>query len=144
MERKQYMASCKSIAAKRYLRRLIVVMLVYMVTVFVTLHILYHGRTSLPAAIGLAAIPSLPLVSLIVVVALYLREEKDEFQRELFIQTLLWGAGLTLALTSFWSFLHLFGHVPPVDGFHVFIIFWFGVGLSSIPINRYYRGGTDE
>ncbi len=138
------MASCKSPAAKRYLRRLIFAVLAYMAAVFLTMHWLFHGRLPLPAAVGLALIPSIPLVAIIAIVGLYLKEEKDEFQRELFIQSLLWGTGATLAVSSFWSFLHLFAYVPPVDGFHVFVMFWLFVGLSAVPLNRYYRGGNDE
>lgn len=134
----------QSQAARRYLRRLAISAVLYMVSVFVTFHILYHGRLALPAAIGLAIIPSIPIVAMIAVVGLYLKEEKDEFQRDLVIQSLLWGAGGTLALTSFWSFVHIFAHrVPPVDGFHVFVLFWVLVGLSAIPLRRYY-GGSGE
>jgi hypothetical protein len=138
------MASCKSPAAKRYLRRIIIAVLAYMAAVFLTFHVLFHGKLPLPAAIGLALIPSIPLVAIIVIVGIYLKEEKDEFQRELFIQSLLWGTGATLAITSFWSFLHLFAHVPAVDGFHVFVLFWTFTGLAGWPLNRYYRGGSDE
>ena len=123
----------KSKARGRYLRRLAIASLCYIVACFVTLHILYHGRVSLPAAIGLATVPSVPIVAMIVIVGLYLKEEKDEFQRDLVIQSLLWGAGGTLGVTSFWSFLHIFGRVPPVDGFHVFVLFWIFVGISAIP-----------
>ncbi len=134
----------KSQAARRYLRRLAISALAYMLSVFVTFHILYHGRVPLLAAIGLAAIPSIPIIAMIAVVGLYLKEETDEFQRDLVIQSLLWAAGGTLALTSFWSFVHLFAHrVPPVDGFHVFVLFWLLVGLSALPLRRYY-GGTGE
>jgi len=138
------MPFCKSPAEKRYVVRQLIAALVYLLATFVTIHILWHGRTRLTPAIILAGIPSIPLVAMIAIVALYLKEEKDEFQRELYIQSLLWGMGVTLALTSFWSYLHLFSHVPPVDGFHVFIIFWFAQGLSTVPIRRYYGGGSGE
>ncbi len=134
----------KSKAARRYLRRVAIATAFYLVAVFTTLHIVHHGRVALPEAIGLAMIPSLPIVAVIAIVGLYLKEEKDEFQRELFIQSLLWGTGATLAVTSFWSFLHIFGRVAPVDGFHVFIMFWLFVGLSDYPLRRYYGGGSCE
>jgi hypothetical protein len=131
-------------AAKRYLIRLLIAVTVYVIAVFVTMHLLYHGRLPLPAAIGLATIPSIPIVAMIVIVGLYLKEETDEFQRELFIKCLLWGTGGTLAITSFWSFLHIFAHVPAVDGFHVFVLFWTLVGLAGLPLHLYYRGDGDE
>ena len=133
----------RSAAANRYLRRSAITAVAYLAAVFITLHILWHGKLPLPEAVGLASIPSVPLIGFIVIVALYLKEEKDEFQRELYIQSLLWGAGCTLALTSFWSYLHLFARVPAVDGFHVFIMFWLFVALSAFPLRLYY-GGTGE
>ena len=130
----------KSQAARRYLRRLLIATLTYLVSVFVAFHVLYHGRLPLAAATGLALIPSIPIVAIITVVGLYLREEKDEFERDLVIKSLLWGTGGTLSVTSFWSFLHIFARVPAVDGFHVFVMFWLFVGLSSLPLRRYYGG----
>ena len=130
-------------ASRRYLGRLAIASVVYVISVYVTLHILHHGRAPLSTALGLAVIPSIPIVAIIIINGLYLKEEKDDFQRELFIQSLLWGAGVTLALSSFWSFVHLFAHFPPVDGFHVFIIFWLVVGISAA-ILRHKNGAADE
>jgi xanthosine utilization system XapX-like protein len=135
--------SNRSPAARRYLRRTLIATAIYVVTVFLTFHVFHHGRVPLPAAFALATLPSIPLVAIIAIVGIYLKEEKDEFQRELFIQSLLWGAGATLAITSFWSFVHLFSHFPPVDGFHVFVLFWIFVGISAIPLRRYYGGSGD-
>ena len=135
----------KSLALRRYLMRLTIASAVYVLTVFLAVHVLHHqGRMAILPAAGLALLPSIPIVAIIAIVGLYLKEEKDEFQRELYIKSLLWGTGATLAITSFWSFLHLFGRVPPVDGFHVFLLFWIFVGLSSYPLRRYYSGGSGE
>ncbi len=134
----------QSPARRRYLLRVAVASAIYVLTVFLAIHVLAHQHMSMPFAIALAVFPSLPIVAIIAIVGLYLKEEKDEFQRELFIQSLLWGTGATLAVTSFWSFLHLFARVPPVDGFHVFILFWLFVGLSGYPLHRYYGGGSGE
>jgi hypothetical protein len=128
---------------RRYLLRMAGTSLLYIVAVFLSFHVLYHGRLPLPAALGLALIPSIPLILMIVVVALYLKEEKDDFQRELFIRALLWGTGVTLALTSFWSFVHLFAHFPPVDGFHVFVLFWVVDGVAALVL-RLRNGVSNE
>ena len=139
------MAFCKrSPAVKRYLLRLLIAVTTYVIAVALTMHLLFHGKLPVLAAMGLALIPSLPLVAIIAIVGLYLKEEKDDFQRELFIQTLLWATAGTLAITSFWSFVHIFARVPPVDGFHVFVLFWTLVGLAGFPLHYYYCGGSDE
>ncbi len=137
------MPALKLKPSQRYVRRMAAASVVYLITVFLTFHVFYHGRLPLAAGMGLAALPSIPLLAMIGIVALYLKEEKDEFQRELFIQSLLWGMGVTLAVTSFWSYWHLFAHVPPVDGFHVFVLFWIFTGLATIPLRRYYGGSSE-
>ena len=38
-------------------------------------------------------LPAIPIIGIIAVVGLYLAEEKDEFQRNLLIQSMLWGLG---------------------------------------------------
>ena len=134
----------QSFAVRRYLRRLALAVAVYLVSVFLTFHVLYHGKLHLPAALGLAAIPSIPLVAIIIVIGLYLKEETDDFQREIYIKTLLWAAGITLAVTSFWSFVHLFAHFPPPDGFHPFVLFWLIVLLSDYPLRRFYGSGQGD
>ena len=133
----------KSPARRRYLYRVAIASVAYVITVFLAMHVFHHGHMEMLAAVALALFPSIPIVAVIAIVGLYLREEKDEFQRELFIQSLLWGTGATLAVTSFWSFLHIFARVPAVDGFHVFVMFWLFVGLSGYPLHRYY-GGSGE
>ncbi len=133
----------QSPAVRRYVWRMGGTSLLYVVAVFFSLHVLYHGRVPLPAALGLASIPSVPVILMIVVVSLYLKEEKDDFQRELFIRAMLWGTGVTLAVTSFWSFVHLFAHFPSVDGFHVFVLFWLVDGLAALVL-RLRHGVSDE
>ncbi len=134
----------RSAASRRYLRRTFIATVIYLISVFLAFHVFHHGRMPLPSALALAAFPSIPIVAIIAIVGLYLKEEKDEFQREVFIQSLLWAAGITLAATSFWSFVHLFTHFPPVDGFHVFALFWLSFGLATIPVRRHYAGGSSE
>jgi hypothetical protein len=125
------MAFTGSPAHRRCVQRLATTSVLYAAAVFLDFHVFYHGRIALPAALGLASIPSIPLALMIMSVALYLKEEKDEFQRDLFTRALLWGMGGTLALTSFWSFVHLFARFPPVDGFHVFVLFWVIDGIAA-------------
>jgi hypothetical protein len=62
-----------------------------------------------------AFLASLPILSFIVINGLYLAEEKDEFQRTLFVRSMLWGIGATLAVTTFWGSLEKFAQVPSMD-----------------------------
>ena len=59
---------------------------------------LYHPSTAAAWLIG--AVAALPILGALAVTAAYLREEKDEFQLTIFVQSLLAGIGLTLAVTT--------------------------------------------
>ena len=60
-------------------------------------------------------------------------EEKDEFQRNLYIQALLGGIALTLSLTTVWGNLEDFVHVPHLDLIWVYPLFWIFV-LVAFPV----------
>jgi hypothetical protein len=61
---------------------------------------------------GLAILPAIPSIGIIAVVGLFLMEVKDEFQRTLLIQSMVWGVGGFLSLSMVWGFLQIFAHVP--------------------------------
>jgi len=75
-----------------------------------------------------AALQSLPIVGFIVVVGFYLAEEKDDFQRAIYIQSLLWGTGATLAVTTFWGSMEKYSQVPHMDV--SLVQFVFGIVMS--------------
>jgi hypothetical protein len=81
----------------------------------------------------LAILPALPIVGALVITGAYLTEEKDEFQRILFIQSLLGGVALTLSLTTVWGFLQDFGLASPLRLAWVYPMFWIFV-LVSFPV----------
>jgi hypothetical protein len=129
----------KSPAIKRYTSRFTVVMVVYVVFILLVAWAFksYHPKGLI--AYALAVLPALPIIGMLVVVGLYLAEEKDEFIRNLQVQSMLWGIGGTLAVTTVWGFLEDFAHVPHMDLFLVFPIFWFFVGVSTPIVRRRYR-----
>jgi len=59
----------------------------------------------------LALLPAIALAGFIVTIGLYLAEDKDEFQRDLMVQALLWGLGGVLVFTSAWGSLETFVHI---------------------------------
>jgi hypothetical protein len=64
---------------------------------------------------ALAALPAFFIFSSIVVVGRYLRDETDEFERDQVVRSLLWGTGVLLAISTYFSFLRELGwagHTP--------------------------------
>ena len=126
-------------AKRRYSARFRVVMTVYVVFLLLAVWVFKHYHPTGPAAYLLALLPALPIVGMIVVGGLYLAEEKDEFVRDVTVQSLLWGIGETLAITTVWGFLEDFVNVPHLDLYLVFPLFLFLVGVSTPFVKRRYR-----
>jgi len=90
-------------------------------------------------AYPVAALPALPIVWVLLETGRYLAAEKDEFQRNVFVQCLLGGIGGTLAATTVWGYLEDFTHAPHLDLMWVYPIFWVFVGISAPLVMGRYR-----
>ena len=121
-------------AQRRFFYRFAVVMLLYAALLVPTVIAFVHYRPVGMMAYALAVLPALPILGMLLVIGMYLAEEKDEFIRNAQIQSLLGGMGLTLALVSVWGFLENFTHVPRLQLFLVYPIFWGFVGLSTVVV----------
>lgn len=51
------------------------------------------------------------IIAALVSGGMYLNEETDEFQRHLFTQSILWGVGGIMVLTSVWGWLQIYTHL---------------------------------
>jgi|ERR1035441_2881006 hypothetical protein len=86
-----------------------------------------------------AVLPALPIIGALVYTGIYLAEEKDEFQRNLLVQSLLGGTGGILAVTTTWSYLEDFAHAPHLDLVWVYPLFWVFAGISYGLVRARYR-----
>ena len=67
------------------------------------------GHLSGSALMWMAVPPTLTVAAFIVVIGRYLKEEVDEFHRELVIRCQLWGLAAVMLVMAFHGFLQLFG-----------------------------------
>lgn len=115
-------------AMKRYLARFLPMMALY-VAVLTTAAWTFHHHPPLGwTKYLLAAAPALPLIGVVVVMGLYLIEERDEFLRETMVQAMLISIGVTLAVTTVWGFLETYAGVAHMPGYSAFIIFCLTLG----------------
>ena len=98
-----------------------------------------HGHLHGIPAYLVAILPALPIFGALIWTGVYLDEEKDEFQRNVLIQCLLGGMGVTLAVTTAWGYLEDFAGVPHMDPVYVYAIFWFAAVLSYPVVRMRYR-----
>jgi hypothetical protein len=126
-------------ASRRYNKRYLIATPLYLVLLFLAVYILRHGHPSHAVAIVIAVLPTIPLVAMIAIAGLYLKEETDEFQRSIFQQSLLWSIGFILAVTSVWGLLEMIAGVPHLPIFYVFPAFCVFFGICSPLLKRRYR-----
>ncbi len=81
----------------------------------------------------------MPLVATLAIVGLYIAEESDEFERSIIVQSMLWGLGGALSVSTIWGFLEDFAQAPHISTFYVYVMFWIFMGISQPFIRRRYR-----
>ena len=126
-------------ASKRYNKRYLIATPLYLILLSLAVYILRHYHPSRPLAIVIAVLPTIPLVAMIAIAGLYLKEETDEFLRSIFQQSLLWSIGLVLAITSIWGLLEMIADMPHLPIFYVFPAFCVFFGICSPLLKRRYR-----
>lgn len=102
-------------AKRRYMWRLAITMALYIAFLVLAVVIFVHYRPTGPLAWLLALLPALGIIAQIAVFGMYLAEEKDEFQKNLGVQAMIWGIGATLSVTVVWGFLEGFVHLRHLD-----------------------------
>lgn len=125
--------------ARRFLWRFLAAMTLYVACLAVAVIAFVHYKPTGPAAYVLAVLPAVPIIGMLTVFGFYLAEESDEFQRSLFVQSMMWSTGATLAATTAWGFLENFVHVPHLQLtliFPLYCAFW---GVATPFVKLRYR-----
>jgi hypothetical protein len=127
------MAKYKSPAIKAYLKRLFVMMLLYLVTLTLSVSLFNKGLVSGLWVWPLAVLPALPIIGVFWAIMRLTVEEPDEYQRMLFIRQCLLATGFCLVVMTIWQFLRNFDLVPQGDGGFGAAFVWFvGLGFGAI------------
>lgn len=126
-------------AGRRYLKRFVPAMIAYFFAIFGASYSFRLLDLRGPAAWAMAIAPALPILAVIAIMGLYIKEETDEFQRNVLVESMIWGFGITLAITTVWGFLEMYVHTPGLPSFWAFPIFCLAMGLSQLFVRRRYR-----
>ncbi|HEX4097167.1 MAG TPA: hypothetical protein VHX64_10590 [Caulobacteraceae bacterium] len=129
----------RSPAVRRYHRRFVPVMGAYVLGVGAATWAFRHLHPQGAVALALAMLPAIPILAAIGVVALYLKEETDEFLRMRVAHSLLWAIGLTLAACTVWGFLDNYGLVERLSLFYVVVAFCAAFGFCTCLLSWRYR-----
>ena len=112
-------------AKKGMIRRVAVVLVAYELVFGGAMFWVDRAKPAGAMLFVMALLPTLPVLGLIVVLGRYLREEVDEFHRQLVVRCLLWGTAAVMTSVCFHGFLQLFGWKgswPAVVELAVFVV----------------------
>jgi hypothetical protein len=131
-------------AEKQYQKSVMWQMAAYVLIVFGVTHFVRgHGPKGYELYF-LAALPSLPIVGVLISVGVYLRNETDEYQRDLMVRSMLWGIAGVLMVATFFGFMRSFGWNGSLPPFTEFVLFWILVGASKAFYLWKNRPGKDD
>ena len=133
------LSQSRSSAVKRYMRRFLPTMALYVGVLFASLYAIKALEPAGPLLWMLAVAPAVPILAVIAIMGLYITEETDELPRAVMVQSMLWGIGLTLAAATVWGFLENVDLVPHLSSFLIFPIFCGAMGLAQPFVWRRYR-----
>jgi hypothetical protein len=118
-------------ARKRYVVRIAISMLAYIVTLMLAIRLVRDGHMTGPVAWLLAALPGLAVSGVFWAIGRLLVEETDEYQRMLLVRQSLVASAFALSIATVWGFLENAGLVGHVDAFYVAILWFMGLGVGS-------------
>ena len=118
-------------AGRRYLQRFTPAMVACVVAILGVTWWVRHAPPTGPLLYAAAVLPALPLLVVIWAMGRYLVEETDEYLRARQVQSILWGAGVTLAIATVWGFLESYADVPHAPAYYAFIVFCAAMGVAQ-------------
>ena len=129
----------KNPAVRRFYSRTAVTVGAYIAVLLFVAFIFYRFHPHGLCAYLFALLPAIAMAGFIVTIGLYLAEEKDEFQRDLMVQALLWGLGGVLVFTTAWGSLEMFMHIRHFQPTWTYSVFWAFFILRTPFLLRKYR-----
>jgi hypothetical protein len=90
---------------RRSLRTIEIMMGICVALSIILQAILERHNLSMPTHYGIALLAIAPVIPTIFLIARYLRGEKDEYMRNLVVESMLWGLGFVLTADIFFSYI---------------------------------------
>ncbi|WP_240330844.1 hypothetical protein [Sphingorhabdus sp. Alg239-R122] len=135
------MAEKMSPQIKRYLKRIAILMVLYLIFLFSADYLIDNEMVSGAPAYILALLAGLPVAGMFWAIGMLLIEETDEFLRMLLVRQTLIATGIAMAAASIWGFLENFGLAPHVDSYWWAIIWFGGLGVGAL-VNKLTLGAA--
>ncbi len=135
---------CKSVAGRRYRRRVFIAMSLYLVILFACVR-LTRAETMHGWVLYLVAVlPAVPIIAVLAIMGRYLHEETDEYLRMLTVRSLMVASAALLGTIVVNDFLRVIAHGAAIEPFVCFIIFFVAFGIAQAAQELAARGAGDE
>ena len=130
-------------AARNYMKRMVVVSVTYVGSLFAASSLIDEGDPVTPLSIIIAVVPGIAVAGYFWAMGKFMLEQKDEFMRMLMVRQTLVATAFAFSLASVYGFLENFGQVPHIDAFWWPTAFFFGLGIGAI-VNKLTMGTAGE
>jgi hypothetical protein len=118
-------------AGKRYQRRVMVTMSIYLVMVLGAVTLVKHTHLHGWLLYTVALLPTLPMLAMLTALGVYLQEEKDEYVRMITMRSLLAGTAALLAVLVVNDFLRTISGAGALPVFTSWIVFFGVFGVAQ-------------
>ena len=132
VERAQAECGIRSVAMKRYNRRVLMSAMTYVVALLAGVSIVRHYEPATAIRVILAMAVALPVIMMIRAMALLLNEESDEYLRSRLVDQSLIATGFLLTVATLYGFLNTFDVAPRVDAWAAFPLWAIGLGIGRL------------
>jgi len=118
-------------ANKRYQRRVMVTMSVYVVMLFAAIYLVKHTHPHGWVLYAISVLPALPLLAYMGAMGVYLQEEKDEYVRLMTMRSLVVGTAVLLMVIVVSDFLRAISGAAPLAPFASWVTFFMAFGAAQ-------------
>lgn len=118
-------------ASKRYQRRVLVTMLLYVAVLFGAVFVVKHTHPHGWLLYAIALLPVLPVLAMLGSMGLYLQEETDEYIRLMTMRSLVVGTAALLTVIVVSDFLQAISGAAPLAPFASFVTFFLAFGAAQ-------------
>lgn len=126
------MATTKSVAQRAYLRRLFVLMAVYVAVILGGTFAKNAGLLNDVTTILVALVSGLCVAGVFWAIGRLIVEEEDEFLRMLVVRQALIATGFALSIAAIHGFLTVFEVLPKTDLFWVPMLWFLGFAIGAV------------
>lgn len=125
--------SYRSSAIGRYVKRLAVFMVIFVVLIFAVGTLFRTAPPTGALAWAAAILPALPIIGVFWTIFRLLAEESDEFMRMMFVRQVLIATAFCLCVMTIWEFLQNYEVLSrETGGFGAAFVWFVGLGVGAI------------